>query len=514
MMPVQQKTGTVSLAYLLDGWVDIQPALWVAKPTVDARQVELDGVFMAVAGAQSHGLEHAEQAIERAAAVIVYDPAAGGDLLALDLKKQSDIPLIALTCLSEKLSEIAARFYAHPSRQLSVIGVTGTNGKTSVSHFIAQALNVDSHCGVVGTLGWGEVGFLQPTINTTPDAMSVQAQMATLLRQGCSTLAMEVSSHGLDQHRVKAVEFSAAVFTNLSHDHLDYHQTMAAYGDAKLALFKAASLKFVVLNEDDPFSETIAAVLLPRVLRYGFTRHAGRVTSHTVLIDNQRLSERGVSFDIRYKGKKASVVSPLFGVFNVDNLAATVATLMAMGESLASASEKLQAVSSVAGRMQLLTGSAEQPSVIVDYAHTPDALKLALSSLRQHCKGQLKLLFGCGGDRDQAKRPLMGEIASQMADQLVITNDNPRFESATLIAEQIKAGVQEPANLTIELDRAKAIETLIAHSNADDIILVAGKGHEDYQHIAGKKTPFSDAQQVLRALTLRNKTVAKGRAPS
>mgnify|MGYP002700097704 FL=1 len=500
MMPAQQKKGTVSLGYLLDGWVTIEQDFWVGAPTVDARNIEQDGVFLAVVGAQLHGLEHAMQAVERNASVIIYDPAEGGNLLAARLKKQIDIPLLALTRLSEKLSEFAARFYAYPSRELSVIGITGTNGKTSVSHFIAQALNVSHRCGVIGTLGWGELNDLQKTINTTPDAISVQAQLATVLSQGCSALAMEVSSHGLDQQRVKAVEFSAAVFTNLSHDHLDYHQTMTAYGEAKLALFKMPSLKFVVLNEDDSFSENIVSVLPPRVEQYGFTRQIGQLKAQTVVISNQHLSEQGVSFDVKYQGQQAHISSALFGVFNVDNLAATLTTLLAMGDSLDEATIKLKQVSSVAGRMQLLTEHIGQPSVIIDYAHTPEALKLALSSLREHCKGQLKLVFGCGGNRDQAKRPLMGDIASKLADQVIVTNDNPRFENGELIAEQIKAGAKGPASLSIELDRAKAIQQLVASSTSDDIILVAGKGHEDYQQIADQKIPFNDAKQILSAL--------------
>ena len=500
MMPAQQEKGTVSLGYLLDGWVTIEQDFWVGAPTVDARNIEQNGVFLAVVGAQLHGLEHAMQAVERNASVIIYDPAEGGNLLAARLKKQIDIPLLALTRLSEKLSEFAARFYAYPSRELSVIGITGTNGKTSVSHFIAQALSVSHRCGVIGTLGWGELSDLQKTINTTPDAVSVQAQLATALSQDSSTVAMEVSSHGLDQQRVKAVEFDAAVFTNLSHDHLDYHQTMEAYGEAKLALFKMPSLKFVVVNEDDSFSENIISVLPPRVEQYGFTRQIGQVKAQTVVILNQHLSEQGVSFDVKYQGQQAHISSALFGVFNVDNLAATLTTLLAMGDSLDEATIKLKRVSSVAGRMQLLTEHLGQPSVIIDYAHTPEALKLALNSLREHCKGQLKLVFGCGGNRDQAKRPLMGDIASKLADQVIVTNDNPRSENGEQIAEQIKAGAKGSASLSIELDRAKAIQQLVASSTSDDIILVAGKGHEDYQQIADQKIPFNDAQQILSVL--------------
>ncbi|MBQ0721752.1 MAG: UDP-N-acetylmuramoyl-L-alanyl-D-glutamate--2,6-diaminopimelate ligase, partial [Gammaproteobacteria bacterium] len=273
MMPAQKNLSLVSLQYLLQGMKSIKSDVLVAKPSVDARNIELNGVFLAVSGTDSHGLMYADQAIAHGAKAIVYDPSSGGDFLAEKIQKQHDIRLIELDNLSANASEIASRFYNEPSLALSVIGITGTNGKTSISHFIAQALSYDKNdCGVIGTLGWGSIDKLQPIMNTTPDAVSVQYQLATLVNEEADAVAMEVSSHGLEQNRVKAVAFKGAVFTNLSHDHLDYHQTMEAYGQAKLALFKCASLEFVVLNTDDVFSQTIIDVLSPTIKVFSFSR--------------------------------------------------------------------------------------------------------------------------------------------------------------------------------------------------------------------------------------------------
>ena len=509
-MALQEMPARISLRHLLAGLLDIEHDILVTAPTLDARLVDDGGLFLAASGSQSHGLEYAEQALQRGVSVIVYDPVGGGDLLAAKIRKQSAVRLIELTDLMTKVSGIAARFYAQPSAELSVVGVTGTNGKTSVSHFIAQALNAAGGCAVIGTLGWGELPALQQTINTTPDAVSVQAQLANLLQAGVSTVAMEVSSHGLDQGRVKAVAFDGAVFTNLSHDHLDYHKNMAAYGQAKLALFQTPSLRFVVLNDDDAFSQTIRESLSAGVDIYSFSRRDNMAEKGCLFIANERLTKSGLSFDVTYAEETLFIKSTLFGLFNIDNLVATLAVLLAKGDGFAVAVNKVQQLVSVAGRMQLLSKTAKQPSVLVDYAHTPDALKLALMSLREHCSGKLKLLFGCGGNRDQAKRALMGAIASEYADEVIISNDNPRFESAEEIAAQIKAGAKDGACLTVELDRAQAIEQLIVAAKNDDIILIAGKGHEVYQQVAGEETPFSDAAVGLRALQRRSASLLGG----
>jgi len=490
MMPAQLNSNRVSLQYLLDGMAGVAD-MSVGKPSVDARSIEAGGLFLAVKGSQSHGLTYAEQAISAGASVIVYDLSDEVEFLVKKIKKEHDVYLVALPNLNARVSDIAARFYQHPSRNMTVVGITGTNGKTSVSHFIGQALN-DS-CGVIGTLGWGRVDSLKETVNTTPDGVSVQQQMACLLDDGCDSVAMEVSSHGLDQGRVKAVEYKGAVFTNLSHDHLDYHQTMDAYGEAKLALFRCASLEFVVLNADDAFSAKILDVLSPAIKVFTFSRiKENALKENCLFISNEQLHTAGLSFDVSLNGVVVHVESNLYGSFNVENLVSTMAVIVAMGQSLETAAESIQKVSSVAGRMQLVSNDEAKPTVVVDYAHTPDALKLALAGLREHCSGQLTVVFGCGGNRDEAKRPLMGAIAAELADTVIVTNDNPRFEAAEKIATQIQSGVSDLNNVSVVLDREQAIEQAIVQSKPEDIVLIAGKGHEAYQYIGDEKIAFSD----------------------
>jgi UDP-N-acetylmuramoyl-L-alanyl-D-glutamate--2,6-diaminopimelate ligase len=507
MMPAEKNLHLVSLRYLLQGKQNIKNDVLVGAPSVDARNVDLNGVFLAISGSDSHGLMYANQAIARGAKAIVYDPSSGGEFLAEKIKKQHDICLIEVCDLNANASEIAARFYNNPSSSLSVIGITGTNGKTSISHFIAQALSATKNsCGVIGTLGWGSVAKLHPSMNTTPDAVSVQSQLATLVNEGFGAVAMEVSSHGLEQNRVKAVAFKGAVFTNLTHDHLDYHQTMEAYGQAKITLFKNASLDFVVLNTDDDFSQTIIDVLAPTIKLFSFSRSAKQNlvrSARELIISNEKLTPAGLSFDVTFEAKTVTVRSALFGAFNVDNIVATMAVLIAMGATLEESAARAQQLKSVAGRMQTIAKDPTAPTVIIDYAHTPDALKLALRSLHAHAEGKIKLIFGCGGNRDAAKRPVMGAIAAEWADDVIITNDNPRLESAEKIAEQIKSGAPNANHLTIELDRQRAIEHTIAGASASDIILVAGKGHEEYQQIGEEKISFSDLVEARNALERR-----------
>ena len=513
MMPARQNTSLVSLQYLLKGLASVGSDLFVENMELDARKIQENDVFIAVAGSQAHGLEYAEQAIQAGAVAIIYDPASGGNFLAERIKKQQRIELIELADLTAHISTIAARLYQHPSRELSVVGITGTNGKTSVSHYIAQALDAKNSkrqpmSAVIGTLGWGPIGQLQETINTTPDAISVQRQLSTLLTEGVETVAMEVSSHGLDQGRVSAVDFKGAVFTNLSHDHLDYHQTIEAYGEAKLSLFKSPSLEFVVLNKDDEFSARIVQSLSERVRVYSFSRSEKLFEAENCwLISNEQLTSTGLMFDLSFNGQAARVQSALFGAFNIDNLVATMAVLTALGDSFDEAVSKVASINGVSGRMQQVAKNELSPTVVVDYAHTPEALRLALLSLRQHCEGLLTVIFGCGGNRDEAKRPLMGAIAADLADSVVLTSDNPRFESAVDIAEQIKQGMPNGTECKVILDRAEAIQQTIAAAERSDIVLLAGKGHENYQQIQANKIKFSDvaqAQEVLKARLMSN----------
>ncbi|PHS71816.1 MAG: UDP-N-acetylmuramoyl-L-alanyl-D-glutamate--2,6-diaminopimelate ligase [Cycloclasticus sp.] len=503
MMPAQLESQTVALKILLDDFVQLDEDVYVTEPTVDAREVMQNGLFLAVSGSHSHGLSFVDQAIQNGVGAIVYDPAGGGEQLANNIAEKCSIKLIPLANLNAHISDIASRFYNQPSSQLPVIGITGTNGKTSVSHFISQAFTDDAAtCGVIGTLGWGLLSNLTSTLNTTPDAASVQRQISCLLNDGVAAIAMEVSSHGLNQARVKAVEFKGAIFTNLNHDHLDYHLTLEAYGQAKLALFKSPSLEFVVLNADDVFSNEIIEVLSPTIEVFSYSRLIDSL-GRSFIMSNEKQTASGLSFDVKFDGEFAHIESSLFGRFNIDNLTATMASLVAMGVSFQEAVEKIQQITSVLGRMQKVSLFPTCPTVIVDYAHTPDALKLALSSLREHCSGKLLVVFGCGGNRDAAKRPMMGAIAADMADEVIITNDNPRLENAEDIAAQITADITSSAHVETILDRTQAIQHAIRSANSDDIILVAGKGHETYQLIGDERFIFSDIACVKSALKSR-----------
>ncbi|ORU92975.1 MAG: UDP-N-acetylmuramoyl-L-alanyl-D-glutamate--2,6-diaminopimelate ligase [Cycloclasticus sp. symbiont of Poecilosclerida sp. N] len=504
MMSAYKDIPQMPLKDLLEGFVQVDDELYVASLSVDARNIEPNGLFLAVSGSAAHGLIYAQQAIDAGVAAIVYETKEDVEFLVEKLKKQSSVRLIELPNLSAHISEIAARFYQRPSADLAVIGITGTNGKTSVSHFIAQAMIEEkTRCGVIGTMGWGGVDSLRETINTTPDGVSVQQQLACLHDEGFAVIAMEVSSHGLVQGRVNAVEYKGAVFTNLSHDHLDYHQTMQAYGQAKLALFEYDSLEFAVVNQDDAFSERILNVLRQGVRVIKVSRFESNAEIDCLFISNEQLLDSGLSFDVSLNGSSARVNSSLFGRFNVDNLALTIAALVAMGESFEDALKGVQKISSVAGRMQLVSNDKLAITVVVDYAHTPDALKLALSSLREHCKGKLKLVFGCGGDRDEAKRSLMGAVAAELADEVIITNDNPRHESAEKITAQIKSGMSAFSQVETVLSREQAIHQVIMSAGLNDIILVAGKGHENHQQIRDKKLAFSDVVEAQKALRCR-----------
>ncbi|ORU89920.1 MAG: hypothetical protein A6F71_02860 [Cycloclasticus sp. symbiont of Poecilosclerida sp. M] len=502
MMPAHQQTPQVLLRELLEGLANIKQDIRVSMLCLDARKVEKNGLFFAIAGTQTHGMSYVNQAVDNGASAIVYDPEKEGQLLAERFKKTSNVSLIKVEKLAEKINEIAGRFYRHPSQQLAVIGVTGTNGKTSVSHFIAQATGREKTCGVVGTLGWGLPGSLQETLNTTPDAVSVQSQLSELLLVGADAVTLEVSSHGLNQQRVAAIDFKGAVFTNLSRDHLDFHGSMEAYKKTKLALFACESLEFVVLNIDDSFSKEIIEVLAPSVKIIGYGRTAEKEANADlyISIEVEKHTAEGLSFVLSQSDCQVQIESGLLGVFNVVNLAATAATMLALGYSLDSAAAGIKRIKTVAGRMEVYSSGKESPTVVVDYAHTPEALELALKSLREHSVGAVFVVFGCGGNRDEGKRALMGAAAEKFADKVFVTNDNPRQEEPAKIAQQILSGIANKDKACVVLDREQAIEQAVLTAKAGDIVLLAGKGHENYQQFAGIKVPFNDAEHARKAL--------------
>jgi UDP-N-acetylmuramoyl-L-alanyl-D-glutamate--2,6-diaminopimelate ligase len=379
-------------------------------------------------------------------------------------------------------------------------GVTGTNGKTSVTQWIAQAMQMfDCPCAVVGTLGNGFPNKLVESANTTPDAITLHRLLANFLEHGAVACAMEVSSIGLDQNRIGGVDLDVAVFTNLTRDHLEYHGTMAAYGAAKEKLFDWPGLGAAVINLDDPFGAELDARLAGRVRTLGYTLEGKVSRGETLAAQDFALTATGIAFTLN----GVRIEAPVVGRFNASNLLAVIGALLAGDETLADISGVLPRLTFPPGRMQAI-GGRDAPLVVIDYAHTPDALDKALATLRETAAargGRLICVFGCGGDRDPGKRPLMGAIAERLADQVVLTSDNPRGEDPDAILAAIVAGMK--AHPDIEADRARAIQRVIAAADVHDVILLAGKGHEPYQEIAGVRHPFSDLEHARTALEQR-----------
>jgi UDP-N-acetylmuramoyl-L-alanyl-D-glutamate--2,6-diaminopimelate ligase len=410
-------------------------------------------------------------------------------------------PTVWIDNLREKLGPIASRFFGDPSSAMTVIGVTGTNGKTSTVHLLAQALHHAGHkVATIGTLGAGLFGDIAEGMRTTPDAIAVHGLLATFREEGASHVAMEVSSHALDQGRVNAVAFDLAVFTNLTRDHLDYHGTMQAYGAAKERLFAWPGLDAAIINVDDPFGRALAARVHGDValLRYGI-EHADA----DLVADAIETGGAGLAFRLRTPWGEGDVSTRLLGRFNVSNLLAVAACLGRLGLSFAAIRDALAVLEPVNGRMNRLGGQNARPLVVVDYAHTPDALEQALTSLRAHAHGRLICVFGCGGERDAGKRPEMGAIAEALADLVIVTDDNPRGEDGDTIVAAIVAGLAHPERATIERDRGAAIALAIREARAGDVVLIAGKGHEPYQEIAGVRHPFDDLAVARAALGAR-----------
>ncbi|OGV78020.1 MAG: UDP-N-acetylmuramoyl-L-alanyl-D-glutamate--2,6-diaminopimelate ligase [Methylotenera sp. RIFCSPLOWO2_02_FULL_45_14] len=460
--------------------------------TSDSRQVKAGALFLAYPGSHSDGRDYIAQAIQAGAAGVAWESKG------FVWNPSWQISNVAVDDLKTKVGEIAAEFYHYPSRELSMIGVTGTNGKTSVSQWIAQALTaLGQKAAVIGTIGNGFVGdeSLTEASNTTPDAILLQAMLADYAKHGADAVAMEVSSHGLHQGRVNGVEFDLAVLTNLSRDHLDYHETMQDYAAAKQELFTWHSLGLAVLNADDEFGQSIATLLTAQnkpLMTYGLTQGNVRGTA-------LRLHQQGLTMQVTTPKGDALINAPVLGRFNAYNVLAVLATLLALEVSLQDAVSAIAKIKPVLGRMQQFGGN-DKPLVVVDYAHTPDALEKVLLTLREQAQGKLICVFGCGGERDLGKRPLMGAVADQLADTVIVTSDNPRSENPAHIIQQVLSGFTKTP-LT-EPDRARAIRQAVQLAQVGDIVLVAGKGHENYQEVAGIKLPFSDAEVVQLALNM------------
>ena len=459
---------------------------------LDSRRVASGDAFLAMPGDVHDGRQFIEQAVANgAAAVIAEAPVAG-------FVEDIPVPLVEVPELRQDAGHLAARFYGHPSRDLHMVGVTGTNGKTTTTRLLAQlGRALGKSCGVIGTLGAtlgdevGEAG------NTTPDPVSLQKQLAQWRDQGVFGVAMEVSSHALVQGRVNGVEFETAIYTNLSHDHLDYHGSMDAYGRAKLQLFTWEGLAHAVVNVDDAFAARVLAV----------TEDDTRVVtcstsgaSADVQVRNPRFHIAGVHGELHGPWGSGEFESPLPGDFNLANMAAAVTALALAGEDFSALLRAVSQLQPVPGRMQVIPNSAGL-QVIVDSAHTPDALEQVLASLREHVEGDLVTVFGCGGDRDREKRQLMVRVACELSDRVVVTSDNPRSESPAAILRDIESGCSGEY-LLLE-DRAQAIGHALRSARPGDCVVIAGKGHEDYQLVEGQRLFFSDAEQARAALAGR-----------
>ncbi|MDD2893260.1 MAG: UDP-N-acetylmuramoyl-L-alanyl-D-glutamate--2,6-diaminopimelate ligase [Halothiobacillaceae bacterium] len=468
----------------------------------DSRTLQAGELFVARQGARVDGLTLAPEAVARGASAVL---AGHGDAEAL--RAALGVPVIVLSELPHVLGVLADRFYGEPSKALRVIGVTGTNGKTSISHFIAQALSLaGKRAGLIGTLGMGLWGDLHSATHTTPDVLSVHAELARQRDLGAEYVVMEVSSHALDQGRVAGVRFRAAVFSNLTQDHLDYHADMLSYAQAKRRLFVELQPKAVIINMDDAFGRTLLEQLQHRQVLWAYglgeTPWVARETN-VLEVRRMHLDEQGIKLTLHCPQGLAHLSSPLLGQFNVSNLLAALATLLELGMPLHDALDALAHVQAPAGRMERINASGH-PLCVVDYAHTPDALAHCLATLRTYLKpksnAKLWVIFGCGGNRDASKRPRMGQIAAELADRVIVTDDNPRDEDADVIVQGILAGMAQRDHTLVERDRRRAIALALTEAAAEDIILVAGKGHENYQEIAGVRYPYSDRDTLLELL--------------
>jgi UDP-N-acetylmuramoyl-L-alanyl-D-glutamate--2,6-diaminopimelate ligase len=467
--------------------------IMVSGLTQDSHAVHAGDAFVALAGAKHHGIEFASAAIGQGAVAVLAERLPG-------FRSPVSDPVVWVENLRSHLGEIAARFYGDPSASMTLIGVTGTSGKTSTVQMLAQALaHLGKRAATIGTLGAGLHGALHAGERTTPDVIRVHRLLAEFRDAGATDVAMEVSSHALDQHRVDGLHFDVAVFTNLTRDHLDYHGTMEAYGAAKAKLFAWPNLRAAVINIDDAFGRDLATGMPAgvRVMRCGLASsdadiRAGDVHTHS----------DGIDFELATPWGKASVQSRLLGRFNVANLLAVAGVLGALDVRFDRIVDALQSLEPVAGRMNRLGGGG-LPLVVVDYSHKPDPLEQVLATLRAHCEDKLVCVFGCGGERDAGKRPVMGAIAERLADVVIVTDDNPRGEDGDAIVAQIVAGMRAPQRAIVERDRARAIDMAIAQARAGDVVLIAGNGHETYQEVAGAKRPFDDLRVARAALEAR-----------
>jgi UDP-N-acetylmuramoyl-L-alanyl-D-glutamate--2,6-diaminopimelate ligase len=487
-----------NLRDLLAPWGPDFPERALREMILDSRVAAAGDLFVAVVGHQTDGRCYIPQAIAHGVAAVVAE----ADGVAPDgsVSEMHGVPVIYLHNLNQHLSKLAGQFYHQPGAALHLVGVTGTNGKTTTTQLLAQwSQQLGEISAVMGTVGNGLLGQVIPTENTTGSAVDIQHLLRNLVDQGATFAAMEVSSHGLIQNRVAALPFTAAVFTNLSRDHLDYHGDMASYEAAKWRLFSTHQSEHKIINADDEVGRRWLSQL-PQAVAVSMESNIPAGWKGSWLSASKvQYHDNGASIVFDSSWGEGQLVSRLMGTFNVSNLLVALATLLSLGYPLAQLLATASRLQPVCGRMEVFNAPGK-PTVVVDYAHTPDALEKALTAARLHCKGQLWCVFGCGGDRDKGKRPLMGGIAEQLADRVVVTDDNPRSEEPQAIVADILSGLLDAGQALAIHGRAEAVTSAIMQAKEDDVVLVAGKGHEDYQLVGNRRLDYSDRVTVARLL--------------
>ncbi|OIQ23702.1 UDP-N-acetylmuramoyl-L-alanyl-D-glutamate--2,6-diaminopimelate ligase [uncultured Vibrio sp.] len=490
-------TSDMTLGQLLKPWVDLADSkvsqITVTHLELDSRKVSKADTFVAVKGHQVDGRKFITSAIESGASSVIAQACSNHPHGSID--DSHSVPVVFMNDLDIYLSSLAGRFYSKKPR--TVIGVTGTNGKTTITQLIAQWIGLlNQPAAVMGTTGNGFLDNLQPALNTTGSPLEIQQTLNQLALDGAEYAALEISSHGLAQGRVRAVPFSIGVFTNLSRDHLDYHGTMEEYGEAKKSLFTQHHCNAAVINIDDPVGEKWCHDLPDAI---GVSLMPEQDRANTVYATSVDYSESGITLSFSGLYGDGTFTAPLIGEFNACNLLLALTTLLSLGFDKQSLLESAQSITPVLGRMELFKVK-NRAKVVVDYAHTPDALEKALQALKVHCSGKLWAIFGCGGDRDVGKRPMMAKIAETYADNVILTDDNPRSESPELIVKDMLAGLDFAEKAHVEHNRYQALCYALSQAAADDIILLAGKGHEDYQVMAKETVHYSDRESAQTLL--------------
>ncbi len=506
MMPLMQNVGRQSLSVLLDGYAaPLTSNQIISNISLNSQTLREGGLFIALDGLSQHAIDFAGEAIKSGAVAVAYDSEDSYSQQRIKLlQRQYSVEWVAIKKLKSLAGKIASRFYGHPSQHLKLIGVTGTDGKTSVTHLLVQSLiKLNKRAGSIGTLGYGMNNVLHSAGLTTPDAIQLQSNIHNLKEQGCEYVVMEVSSHALHQYRVSGCQFDLALLTNLGSDHLDYHHNIESYAKAKQKLFDFTDLSNRVFNINDKFGLKLSSKYPNETV----TTYSASKSEHenvNISIESEKIGLSGLQLILGLGEQKIEIDTDLIGKFNIDNLLATAAVLTQLGFSNDEIEYAMQGLSPIPGRMEYYpsvdNGSQETPAIVIDFAHTEQALTACLEAIRPYCQGSLICIFGCGGDRDAGKRPQMAKAAENYSDRVIVTDDNPRYEDPKQIVKDIVRGFNNPDQVEVIHNRKSAIKRAVSSSNSNDLIVIAGKGHEQEQIIKGSRIPFSDGEVVANLL--------------